>query len=190
MSNRSAEAHAQEVQSCDLCIIGAGIAGLNALFVASQYLKKTDRVVIIDRNSGPGGMWNDVYDYCQLHAPHPGFTVGDIEWTLPKPTHYLATGAEVKAHLAHCLDVMRAKVNLEELFGHTVTACDEVSTNRGTVVRIQYHPNDGLGSPARHRGKEGHQGIRVRRSVARAAASDQPECGLEHAAALGPEWRT
>jgi hypothetical protein len=140
MPDGSVEANAPELQSCDLCIIGAGVAGLNALFVASQYLKKTDRVVIIDRNSGPGGMWNDVYDYCQLHAPHPGFTVGDIEWTLGQPTHYLATGAEVKAHLAHCLDVMRAKVNLEELFGHTVTACDEVSTNRGTVVRIQYHP--------------------------------------------------
>lgn len=147
MSNRLAEANADQVQSCELCIIGAGIAGLNALFVASQYLKKTDRVAVIDRNPGPGGMWNDVYDYCRLHAPHPGFTVGDTAWTWSKPQDYLATGAEVKAHLVHCLDLIRGRVDLEELFGHTVTGCDEVLTNRGTVARIEFHPNDGSDRP-------------------------------------------
>jgi hypothetical protein len=28
------------VERCDVCIVGAGIAGLNALFVASQYLSR------------------------------------------------------------------------------------------------------------------------------------------------------
>ena len=95
MTDRFAEAEANEVQSCELCILGAGIAGLNALFVASQYLKKTDRVVVIDRKAGPAGMWNDVYDYCRLHLPHPAFTVGDIAWTWSKPSDYLASGTEV-----------------------------------------------------------------------------------------------
>ncbi len=141
------ETHADEVQSCELCIIGAGISGLNALFVASQYLAKTDKIVIIDRNSAPGGMWNDVYDYCRLHAPHSGFTVGDIAWNWSRPRHYLATGAEVKAHLVHCLDVIRERAVLQELYGHTVTGCDEVQTKRGAVARIEYHANDGSDRP-------------------------------------------
>lgn len=142
MVKRSAEANAPEVQSCELCIIGAGISGLNALFVASQYLRKTDRVVIIDRNFAPGGMWNYVYDYCRLHAPHPGFTVGDIGWQWSKPEEYLATGAEVKAHLVHCLETMKPRVNVRTLFGHSVSSCDEVLTKGGTTVRIKYHAND------------------------------------------------
>jgi ribulose 1,5-bisphosphate synthetase/thiazole synthase len=147
MTERLAAANADEVHSCELCIIGAGIAGLNALFVASQYLGKTDKVVLIDRNSGPGGMWNDVYDYCRLHAPHPSFTVGDIAWAWSKPKEYLATGAQVSAHLVHCLEVMRGKVILEERFAHTVTRCDEVVTKRGAVARIEYQANDGSGGP-------------------------------------------
>lgn len=147
MSNRLAETHADDVQSCELCIIGAGVSGLNALFVASQYLKKTDKIILIDRNTVPAGMWNDVYDYCRLHAPHPGFTVGDIKWAWSKPMDYLASGAEVKDHLVHCLNVMREKVVLQELYGHTVTACTEVSTERGPEARIEYHAN---GSERRH----------------------------------------
>lgn len=147
MSNRLAETHADDVQSCELCIIGAGVSGLNALFVASQYLGKNDKIIIIDRRSEPAGMWNEVYDYCRLHAPHPGFTVGDIAWDWSKPMDYLATGAEVKAHLVHCLDVIREKVVLQELYGHTVTACDEVVTKGGAVARIEYHANDSSDRP-------------------------------------------
>jgi Pyridine nucleotide-disulphide oxidoreductase len=149
MSNRLAEARADlakartdDVESCELCIIGAGVSGLNALFVASQYLKKTDKIIIVDRNPGPTGMWNEVYDYCRLHAPHSGFTVGDISWDWSKPKHYLATGGEVKDHLVHCLDQIREKTVLQELYGHTVTRCEEVSTGRGAVARIEYHAND------------------------------------------------
>jgi hypothetical protein len=142
MTDGSAEANAGGVQQCDLCILGAGIAGLNALFVASQYLGKSDKVIIVDRRSGPAGMWNDVYDYCRLHLPHPAFTVGDIEWKWSKPSDYLASGAEVKAHLVHCMDAMRGRVGLKELYGRTITACDEVMTPQGPRVRVEYHSND------------------------------------------------
>jgi hypothetical protein len=158
MTNGSAEANADDVQGCDLCILGAGIAGLNALFVASQYLEKNDRVVIIDRRSGPAGMWNDVYDYCRLHLPHPAFTVGDIGWTWSKPTDYLASGAEVKAHLVHCMDAIRRRADLKELYGHNVTGCDEVATKLGTLVRIEYHSNE---APGRRRVIEAKRVIRA-----------------------------
>lgn len=147
MADGIAEASGDDVQGCELCIIGAGVAGLNALFVASQYLRKGDKIILIDRNPRPAGMWNDVYDYCRLHAPHPGFTVGDIGWAWSKPKDYLATAGEVKAHLVHCLDVVRKTVSLQELYGHTVSGYEEVSTPRGTAVRIQYHANDSADRP-------------------------------------------
>jgi flavin-dependent dehydrogenase len=37
------------VETCDVCIVGAGLAGLNALFVASQYLSRDQKVILVDR---------------------------------------------------------------------------------------------------------------------------------------------
>jgi cation diffusion facilitator CzcD-associated flavoprotein CzcO len=85
--------------TCDLCIIGAGIAGLNALFAATQYLPATARVILVDRNPTCGGWWTQTYDYVRLHQPHQMFTVGDLEWLWDKPREYLATGSEVLWHL-------------------------------------------------------------------------------------------
>lgn len=133
------------VETCDLCIIGAGAAGLNALFVASQYLRKTDKVILIERRDAPGGMWNDVYDYARLHQPHPAFTVGDMDWNWSKPKDYLATGAEVETHLTRCYEATRDKLDLVELFGHTVTACDEFVTENGAAARVECHPNNASG---------------------------------------------
>ena len=70
------------VESCAVCIVGAGVAGLNALFVASQYLSHDQKVVLIDRRERVGGMWVDTYPYVRLHQPHPMFTAGNIKWTL------------------------------------------------------------------------------------------------------------
>jgi len=132
-----------ETLTCDLCIIGAGAAGLNALFVAAQYLKPDARVVLIDRRDEPGGMWTDVYDFCRLHQPHPAFTVGNMDWSLSRPTHYLATGTEVATHLRQCLAKIEASVNLEVLFGHNVVRCEEGEAERGAMARIECEPVDG-----------------------------------------------
>ena len=43
------------VERCDVCILGAGIAGLNALFAASQYLISRDqKVILVDRRGQKG----------------------------------------------------------------------------------------------------------------------------------------
>lgn len=49
----------QRVDTCDLCVVGAGIAGLNALFVASRYLRRDQKIVLLDRRDRVGGMWVD-----------------------------------------------------------------------------------------------------------------------------------
>lgn len=44
------------VESADVCIIGAGIAGLNALFAASQYLFRERKVILVDRLQRVGAL--------------------------------------------------------------------------------------------------------------------------------------
>ncbi len=133
------------VQTCEVCIIGAGVAGLNALFAAAQYLQPTDKVILIDRNEEAGGMWTQVYDFCRLHQPHPSFTVGNMNWNWSKPKEYLATGAEVKAHLQSCYETLRHSLDVEELFGYTVSDCEEIATRKGAIARVTLHPNDEAG---------------------------------------------
>ncbi|MEZ5651267.1 MAG: FAD-dependent oxidoreductase [Burkholderiaceae bacterium] len=103
---------------CDLCIVGAGIAGLNALFSAARHLDANARVVLVDRREAAGGMWRDAYDFVRLHQPHGMFTVGNIRWTQGFAPEHLASKQEVRTHLEYCLAQLRKKVTLVELFGY------------------------------------------------------------------------
>src|ERR1700729_485847 len=96
---------------------GSGLAGLNALFAASQYLSRDQKVILIDRRRRVGGMWVDTYPYVRLHQPHGMFTAGNIKWTLGEKRSYLATKGEVLDHLAYCLEVIKQRVCVEEFFG-------------------------------------------------------------------------
>lgn len=106
-----------EVRDCDVCIIGAGVAGLNAAFVASRYLSPDQKIILVDRHHQASGMWNDAYDYVRLHQPHGVFTAGNIPWTLGREPEYLATRDEVVDHLRHCLEVIAQRVQVECLWG-------------------------------------------------------------------------
>lgn len=130
--SQSAPPPAAAVEECDVCIAGAGIAGLNALFVASEYLSADQKIVLVDRRERVGGMWVDTYPYVRLHQPHPMFTVGNIGWTLGRDRSYLATKREVLDHFGHCLAVMRRRVHVDELFGWTVDSHTEVDG----IVRV------------------------------------------------------
>lgn len=120
-------------------VVGAGIAGLNALAVASEYVGGTGRVLLADRRPGPGGMWNDTYDYVRLHQPHAFFTAGDIRWTQGHRADHLATKAEVLDHLGHCLDVAAGRTHLEARFGTEYVSHVE----RGSHVEVTLRGADG-----------------------------------------------
>ena len=126
-------------QTCDVCIVGAGLAGLNALFAASRHLSGDQRVIVVDRRRRVGGMWVDVYPYVRLHQPHPMFTAGDIGWTLGRERDYLATKSEVLDHFEHCLDVLKQRVRVDEFFGWDAESGEE--TRDG--VRIRCRSADG-----------------------------------------------
>lgn len=120
-----------ETITCDLCILGAGIAGLNALFAASRYLSRDQKVVLVDRGAAPGGMWNTTYDYVRLHQPHPMFTAGNVAWTSGEHPSHLASRTEVVAHLAHCLESVRKRLTLTERFRYEYRSHEETG---GEVV--------------------------------------------------------
>ncbi|MBD3678699.1 MAG: FAD-dependent oxidoreductase [Rhodobacteraceae bacterium] len=130
-------------EAFDLCIIGAGIAGLNALYVAQQYLPKGARVALIDRNKTCGGMWNAAYDFVRLHQPHPMFTTGDVKWRWNRPKRYLASRTEIQDHLAHCRDVSRTGIELVELYEHDAESWKEVLTDDGPRARVRIRPLGG-----------------------------------------------
>ncbi|MGB8404642.1 MAG: FAD-dependent oxidoreductase [Mycobacterium sp.] len=129
----------EQLERCDVCIVGAGIAGMNALFVAGQYLRPGQRAILIDRRARTGGMWVDTYDYVRLHQPHPLFTVGNIGWTLNREPSYLATKSEVLGHFTHCLDVIRQRITVDEFFGWTMQSDEE----SGDGVRVTCTSDDG-----------------------------------------------
>jgi hypothetical protein len=118
-------ADSTSVQHCDVCIVGAGVAGLNAAFAASRHMSRDQRIVLVDRRERVGGMWVDTYPYVRLHQPHGMFTAGNITWTLGRERSYLATKGEVLDHLEHCLDVIRRSVRVDTFFGLTMESVDE-----------------------------------------------------------------
>jgi hypothetical protein len=134
------EAHDVEApERHDLCIVGAGLAGLNALAVASEYLAPGGSVLLVDRRARPGGMWVDTYDYVRLHQPHPLFTAGNIPWTLDQDRNHLATKQEVLDHLQHCLEVAANRVQVRTLFGWEAGSQEETEQS----VRITCRSADG-----------------------------------------------
>ena len=79
----------------ELAVVGAGVAGLNALNAATEYLPRGARVLLVDQKEMAGGMWNTAYDYVRLHQPHPMFPVGNMRGRWRTPRQYLAARDEV-----------------------------------------------------------------------------------------------
>ena len=50
-------------ESCELAIIGNGYAGICALNAATRYLKRGDKVIVVDQGMAWGGQWVDQYGY-------------------------------------------------------------------------------------------------------------------------------
>jgi Pyridine nucleotide-disulphide oxidoreductase len=119
-----AVASSSDSRPYELAVVGAGVAGLNALAVASGYLTTDDRVLMIDRRGRAGGMWVDTYPYVRLHQPHRFFTAADIKWTLGADRAYLATKDEVLDHFSHCVDVVKGRVGLDEWLGTELLSHD------------------------------------------------------------------
>ncbi len=121
---------------CELCIVGAGYAGLNGLNAAAKYLARGDRVVVIDKNDRWGGQWLHQYQFLRLHQPYRLFTAGDQPWAIDRPRDHLATKNEVLDHLASVPRVSAGHLEVEPLFGHSYAAHRVVDGR----VEVEAHP--------------------------------------------------
>lgn len=131
---------ASEIEiDCELCVLGTGIAGLNALYAATKYLPKNTRVAVIDKNNAVGGMWQNTYKYVRLHQPYQFFTVGDLPWKLKKEPSYLASRTEIIDHLSDCYAMIKEHFDVIELFGCTFEGHEEL----GNCVQIDAHSGNG-----------------------------------------------
>lgn len=123
----------------ELCITGAGIAGMNALVVASDYLSTSDKVLLVDPRPRVGGMWVDTYDHVRLHQPHGNFTAGNIKWTLDVQPSHLASKPEILDHFERCFRVADERVDLEAALGWEYASHEEV----GDLVEVTLSGPDG-----------------------------------------------
>lgn len=126
--------------SCDLCVVGAGYAGVNALNAAVKYLAPGARVVVVDQGVGWGGMWQHAYGFVRLHQPHRMYTAGERRWNLRKPEAHLATLTEIKSHFLDIVEacVGESEVELRTLFRHRYDA--HAADAEAGVVRLTAMP--------------------------------------------------
>ncbi|RXF04147.1 FAD-dependent oxidoreductase [Pseudoalteromonas sp. PS5] len=112
------------IENVDLCIVGAGLAGLNALYAAKQYLPKNATVALVDKRESIGGMWNDTYDYVRLHQPYKQFTIGNMKWGLDRHESYLADRHEILAHFKRCVSEVEQHLTVIPLMQHSYLSHD------------------------------------------------------------------
>jgi len=132
MTNDNAETY-------EVCIVGAGIAGMNALVVASGYLPSAARVALVDSRHRVGGMWVDTYDHVRLHQPHGNFTAGNIKWALKVEPSHLATQNEILDHFERCYDIAKERLDIVESFGWVYESHQE----SGDLVEVALRGPDG-----------------------------------------------
>ncbi len=104
-------------ETYEVCIVGAGITGMNALVVATSYLPKVAKVLLVDARPQVGGMWVDTYDHVRLHQPHPIFTAGNIKWDLKVAPSHLASKPEILDHFRRCLGVAADQLDIDTELG-------------------------------------------------------------------------
>ena len=140
------------VIDCDLCVVGAGYAALNGLNAAAKYLKKGERVVLVDKNATWGGQWVQQYDFVRLHQPYRMFTAGDQPWTLKRDPSHLATRREVLDHLATVPAVSAGHLEVKPLFGHAYRG-HRVSEGRAEIDAAPVSGGDGVPATVRIRAR-------------------------------------
>jgi len=128
---------------CEVCVLGTGVAGLNALFAATRHLSSDQPIVIVDRAASPAGMWSRTYNYVRLHQPHPTFTAGNISWRSQQDPHYLATRTEVVEHLNYCFETLSGRSRIDPRFGYEYLSHEDKGTgNRPVTVHCRRASDD------------------------------------------------
>jgi putative flavoprotein involved in K+ transport len=125
---------ADEVQSVETVIVGAGQAGL----IVSRLLRQADREhVVLERRPTLGGGWQDRWDAFQLVSPNWTTSVPGFEYRGTDPDGYMSRD-EVVDHFRSYAAVIGAPVELDTEVTRMValdggSARFRVTTSRGTI---------------------------------------------------------
>lgn len=85
----------------DFLVVGAGAMGLA---FADEVMRRSRRlrVTLVDRRAGPGGHWNDAYDFVRLHQPAAFYGVNSAR--LGSGGEDLASKPEILAYFRRVID--------------------------------------------------------------------------------------
>ena len=115
------------VESCDVCIVEPGLAGINALFAASRYMSRDQKIILVDSRERVGGMWVDTYPYVRLHQPHGMFTAGNINGLSGGIVRTSRRRTRCSTTSDTASGSSRERVRVDELFGWTMESHDEIA---------------------------------------------------------------
>jgi cation diffusion facilitator CzcD-associated flavoprotein CzcO len=107
---------------CDYLVVGAGAASIAFVDTLLSELPSA-KVILVDKNSAPGGHWLNAYGFVRLHQPSLLYGVASRQlegnWArlmLTKfmyPWHHRATKQEILTHFEHYVNDKVAEGRLE-----------------------------------------------------------------------------
>ena len=123
----------RQVINADLIVVGAGYAGVNAVYAATKHLPKNARIAWIETRKTLGGQWADQYDYVTLHQPYETFTVAGHSWNKKWHWSHLATKVEILEYFEEAMQACAKSSGVEimRLFGYNMSS---YTTSKGNQM--------------------------------------------------------
>lgn len=112
----------------DYLVVGAGLSGMCFTDVILRSTNKS--VMLVDRNSEPGGHWTDPYPYVSLHQNSNTYGVESIELKN-------GDGLSVKRHFQKALSLFKESKNFHCKFGIEIDM-EDISIPHVTLVDATY----------------------------------------------------
>jgi len=139
-NNKKKNEPATKYYNCDYLVVGAGTVGMS--FVDTVLSENTSAtIIIVDKNSAPGGHWTKAYPFVKLHQPSCFYGVN----SLPLGKHLdskgneiydiedRATGAEILEYYQRVLQKFEDTGRVRFFFG--ASHCFDETSGMHTIVR-------------------------------------------------------
>ena len=128
---------ARQTVEADLIVVGAGYAGVNAVYAAMKHLPKKARIAWIDTRKSIGGQWVDQYDYVRLHQPYETFSVSGHSWNRNWHWTHLASKPEILQYFEEAITAGQKASGVEilRLFGYEYA--DHTSSDSGNGRKVE-----------------------------------------------------
>ena len=137
--------------TCDYLVVGAGTSGMSFVdTILTENPKAT--IVVVDRNSQPGGHWTTAYPWVRLHQPSCCYGINSMQLGKTKKRGYerydvedLATGAEILEYYKRALETFEATGRVRSFFDASYVY-DKDTGNHSIVTSTQNENENGITS--------------------------------------------